>query len=159
MSTMAASVAPVRKQVVIQAPREHVFKVFTQGIDRWWPRQHHIGKTPPTKFIIEPTLGGRWYATHEDGSETNTGRVLEWDPPQRIVLSWQLKGDWSYDPDFVTRVVVDFTEQGPRTTVVDFEHRDLEKYGDGADEVRKGIDSPQGWGMIFALFAEEAARE
>jgi uncharacterized protein YndB with AHSA1/START domain len=158
MSSMAATIQPVRKQVTVEAPRAHVFDVFVNGIDRWWPRQHHIGKTPATEFVVEPREGGRWYTKHEDGSETDTGRVLVWDPPIRLVLSWQLKADWSYDPDFVTEIEVTFTEQGPRTTLVQLEHRDLEKFGVGAEELRKGIDSPEGWGMIMGLFAVEAAK-
>jgi uncharacterized protein YndB with AHSA1/START domain len=158
MSTMSATIPPVRKQVTVEAPRAHVFDVFVNGIDRWWPRAHHIGKTPATKFIIEPHVGGRWYATHEDGSETNTGRVLVYDAPKRILLSWQLKVDWSYDPDFSTDVEVTFEEQGPNTTLVTLEHRDLEKYGVGAEELRKGIDGPGGWGAIVQGFAAEAAK-
>jgi uncharacterized protein YndB with AHSA1/START domain len=157
-NTTPAQVPPVRKQVTVKAPRAHVFDVFINGIDRWWPRMHHIGKTPVTKFIIEACEGGRWYATHEDGTETNTGRVLVWNPPKRVVLSWQLKVDWSYDPDFMTEVEVTFEEQGQATTLVTLEHRDLERYGDGAEQLRKGIDSPDGWGMIMTRFAEEAAR-
>ena len=158
MSTMAPTIPPVRKQVTVNAPRAHVFNVFVNGIDRWWPRQHHIGKTPPTAFIIEPKKGGRWYATHEDGTETNTGYVIAYDAPQRVVLAWQLKVDWSFDPDFVTEVEVTFAEDGPNTTVVTLEHRDLDKYGVGADKLREGIDSPEGWGGIMRLFAEEAAK-
>jgi uncharacterized protein YndB with AHSA1/START domain len=158
MSISAATIPPVRKQVTVNAPKAHVFDVFVNGIDRWWPRQHHIGKTPATAFIIEPRIGGRWYATHEDGTETNTGRVLTWDPPNRVVLSWQLRIDWSYDPEFVTEVEVTFNEQTPGTTIVTLEHRNLDRYGVGADKLREGIDSPEGWGMIMGRFAEEAAK-
>ena len=159
MSSMTASIPPVRKQVTVNAPRAHVFDVFVNGIDRWWPRQHHIGKTPPTKFVIEAKDKGRWYATHEDGSETNTGYVMVWDPPKRLVLAWQLRADWSFDPNFVTEVEITFVEEGPSTTVVTLEHRDLEKFGAAAEGLRKGVDSGEGWGFILGLFAQEAGRQ
>ncbi len=77
---------------------------------------------------------------------------------RHIVLAWQLRIDWSFDPDFVTEVEVTFAEEGPNVTVVTLEHRDLDKYGVGADTLREGIDSPEGWGAIMANFAAEAAK-
>jgi len=151
-----AKVEPVRKHVVIEAPQAHVFNVFTRDIDKWWPREHHIGKSPLKQAILEPRDGGRWYAISEDGSECDTGKVLSWDPPNRVVLAWQITADWQYDPDFVTEVEVTFTAEGPRTTRVDLEHRNLARYGLKAEELRKGIDAPTGWGLIFANFARVA---
>jgi uncharacterized protein YndB with AHSA1/START domain len=149
-------IAPVRKQVVVNASVDHAFRVFTDGIDRWWPRQHHIGATPMARAVIEPGVGGRWYAISQDGSEVDTGRVLVWEPPNRIVLAWQITADWKYDPDFVTEVEVTFTPDGPKRTVVVLEHRDLERYGATAEELRKGVDSPEGWGHIMQSFADAA---
>jgi uncharacterized protein YndB with AHSA1/START domain len=150
------SVPPVRKQLVVKASRERCYTLFTDGIDRWWPREHHIGKSPLKKAVLEPRAGGRWYAVSMDGSECDTGKVLVWDPPSRLVLAWQINSEWQFDPDFVTEVEVTFTELGPKETRVDFEHRNLERYGVKAIDLRKQIDDPKGWHGTLDRFAKEA---
>jgi len=152
-------VEPVRKEIVVKASAEHAFRVFTEGMDRWWPRQHHIGKSPLKRAVLEGRAGGRWYSICEDGSECDVGKVLTWDPPHRLVLAWQITANWQYDPSFTTEVQVDFRAQGPKTTKVELEHRDLHRYGAAAEGLRKEIDSDGGWRLIverFAKVAEEA---
>ncbi|MEP6494938.1 MAG: SRPBCC family protein [bacterium] len=151
--TAVATIEPVRKHVIIEASQERVFQTFTRDIDTWWPRQHHIGTSPLKRAVLEPMAGGRWYSVCEDGSECTTGRVLAWDPPKRVVLAWQITAQWQYDPDLITEVEVTFTAEGPRTTRVDLEHRNLERYGVSAVEFRKSIDASQGWGLILSNFA------
>ncbi|HXJ21845.1 MAG TPA: SRPBCC family protein [Polyangia bacterium] len=154
-----STVPPVRKELVVAASADHAFKVFTDGIDRWWPRQHHIGKSPLRREVLEAGVGGRWYGLSEDGTECDVGRVLVWDPPHRLVLAWQITSDWKFDPDFVTEVEVTFTAEGPRTTRLVLEHRDLHRYGLAEPAYRRSIDSPTGgWGFILQRFADEAAR-
>ena len=99
-----STIEPVIKQIVVETSQERAFQVFTDGIDRWWPREHHIGKSPLKRAVIEPQQGGRWYAICEDGTECDTGKVLAWDPPRRVLLAWQLTAKWEYDPSFVTEV-------------------------------------------------------
>jgi uncharacterized protein YndB with AHSA1/START domain len=149
-------VEPVKKQIIVQATPERAFAVFTAGIDRCWPREHHIGKSPLKRAVLEEQAGGRWYAVSEDGSECEVGKVLSWEPPRRLLLAWQITGDWQYDPAFVTEVEVTFTPQGPHRTRVDLEHRDLDRYGDKAAAFRKSVDSAGGWGKIVAEFAKAA---
>jgi uncharacterized protein YndB with AHSA1/START domain len=149
-------VEPVRKQLVVEASQDHAFKVFVEGIDRWWPRQHHIGKSPMARAVIEPRPDGRWYAVCQDGSECDTGKVLVWDPPRRLVLAWQITADWKFDPAFLTEVEVTFSAEGPRRTRVDFEHRHLERYGVAGPEIRRMIDAPGGWGLTLDAFAQAA---
>lgn len=150
------AIAPVRKEIVVEAPAAHAFRVFTDGVDRWWPRQHHIGKSPLKRAVIEPGMGGRWYSVCEDGSECDIGRVLAWDPPHRLVMSWQINGAWQFDPAFVTEVEVTFTPDGPAKTTVVVEHRDLERYGAQAAAIREMIGADTGWGLIVNNFAEAA---
>jgi len=152
-----AAIEPVRKHIVIEAPQERVFQTFTRDIDKWWPREHHIGTSPLACQELETTVGGRWYSVCEDGSECNVGKVLEWDPPKRVVLAWQLTAQWQYDPDLITEVEVTFTAEGPRTTRVDLEHRNLERFGVSAVELRNSIDSPSGWGLLLSNFAAVAS--
>jgi uncharacterized protein YndB with AHSA1/START domain len=152
------SVPPVRKELVVAATAERAFQVFTDGVDRWWPRQHHIGDSPLKRAVIEPGVGGRWYGLSEDGTECLVGKVLVWAPPQRLVLAWQITSDWKYDPAFVTEVEVTFTAEGPKTTRVVLEHRDLHRYGLAEPSYRKSIDSPTGgWGFILQSYARAAA--
>jgi len=153
------NVEAVRKKVVVATSAERAFRVFTDGIDRWWPREHHIGASPLKRAVLEPRAGGRWYAVCEDGSECDTGKVLTWDPPHRLVLGWQITAQWKFDPGFLTEVEVTFTPEGPKKTLVQLEHRNLERYGASATELRKSIDSPGGWGQTLENFAAAAASE
>ena len=82
--------------------------------------------------------------------------MLLWQPPERIILAWQLNADWQYDPDFVTELEVRFIAEGDSTTRVELEHRDLEKYGEKAAEIRATLDSPDGWNGALAFYAEVA---
>jgi uncharacterized protein YndB with AHSA1/START domain len=154
-----SGVPPVRKQILVAASQEHAFRVFTDGIDRWWPRQHHIGASPLKRQVLEPRLGGRWYSVCEDGSECDVGRVLVWEPPRRLVLSWQITAEWRHDATFVTEVEVTFTAEGARRTRVELEHRLLERYGDAAPALREQIDKPGGWGATLESFARAAGGE
>jgi uncharacterized protein YndB with AHSA1/START domain len=149
--------APVRKSIHVNAPPERAFDVFANGIGRWWPKSHKIGKADLDEPVIEPREGGRWYERDVDGSECEIGRVLVWDPPSRLVLAWQLTADWAYDADLVTEVEVLFTRDANGTRV-DLEHRHLERMGESADAARESVDSPNGWGLILQLFSDEAAR-
>jgi uncharacterized protein YndB with AHSA1/START domain len=152
-----SGIEPVRKQILVEASQEHAFRVFTMGIDRWWPREHHIGKSPLKRAVLEPRVDGRWYSVCEDDSECDVGKVLAWDPPRRLVLAWQLNAEWQYDADFVTEVEVDFAVEGPRRTRVTIEHRNLERYGLAAASLRRALDSPGGWGGTLGSFANVAS--
>jgi uncharacterized protein YndB with AHSA1/START domain len=148
--------APVRKTVMVKAGAQKAFDVFTSGMGRWWPASHSTSKSPLKDVVVEPRAGGRWFELGADGSETNWGKVLAWDPPSRVLLAWQLTKDWSYDPAFETEVEVTFTPRADGLTEVTLEHRNLERFGEAAETVRAAIDSPGGWGSIIAEFARVA---
>jgi uncharacterized protein YndB with AHSA1/START domain len=150
------SIAPVKKETVVEASQERAFRVFTSGINRWWPREHHIGTSPLKTMVIEERAGGRWYAICEDGSECGVGKVLAWEPPRRILLAWQITAEWQYDPDFVTEAEVNFVVEGAKRTRVTIEHRNLERFGVKADALRKELDSPGGWEATIGHFAKVA---
>ncbi|HWW78084.1 MAG TPA: SRPBCC family protein [Steroidobacteraceae bacterium] len=150
--------APVRKSVVVKADVERSFNAFTSRIGKWWPRTHTIGSTPLADVIIEPRVGGRWYERSGDGAECEWGKVLAWDPPGRLILAWQVDGDWKYNPALVLEVEVTFTALEAGVTRVDLEHRNLERYGDRAAEVREKIGSDRGWlGILKAFVADTEA--
>jgi uncharacterized protein YndB with AHSA1/START domain len=151
------SVAPVRKQIVVDAPQARAFRVFTERMELWWPRGHHIGKSPLHKIVLETHVDGRWYEIGEDGAPCDWGRVLAWEPPRRVLLAWQIDGNWQFDPKLVTEVEVRFIAEGANRTRVELEHRDLERFGAAAAAVRESIDSQGGWTEILRLFGEAAA--
>jgi uncharacterized protein YndB with AHSA1/START domain len=152
-------VQPVRKEVVVDAPVERAFRVFTDKFDRWWPREHHIGKSEMQRAVIEPRVGGRWFEVGMDGIECDWGKVLVWEPPRRVVMQWQLNAAWEYDPELHTEVEISFETLGPMRTRVQLEHRGLERMGEAAAEVRAGLDSDQGWITHLTLFAADLSNE
>jgi uncharacterized protein YndB with AHSA1/START domain len=145
-------IAPVRKQLVVQASQSRAFAVFTAEMSRWWPATHSILKSPLKECIVEPRVGGRWYAVGEDGSSCETGYVIAWQPPQALVLAWQINAEWQFDPELVTEVEVRFIAESADTTRVELEHRHLERMGGKAAEARDAVDSPGGWSAILGSF-------
>ncbi|MGA7924465.1 MAG: SRPBCC family protein [Candidatus Sulfotelmatobacter sp.] len=145
----------IRKQLMVEAPLDRAFRVFTANMGAWWPKEHHIGKATLKDCVIEPKVNGRWYELGEDGTACEWGKVLAWDPPRRVVLAWQLNAEFRYDPNFSTEVEVSFTTLGSQRTRVDFEHRNLERFGAAAE--RLGKEMGEGWGKILQSFVRMAA--
>jgi uncharacterized protein YndB with AHSA1/START domain len=150
--------APVRKSLFVKATPQRSFEVFAANMGKWWPKSHSIGDNPQVDVIVEPRAGGRWYEIFKDGKQCDWGCVLAYEPPHRLVLGWQLSAEWTYDPNLLTEVEVTFTPEGDGTRV-NFEHRNLERFGDKAEAVRGAIDSEQGWGAILQNFVEVAEGE
>jgi uncharacterized protein YndB with AHSA1/START domain len=147
----------VRKRVTVEAPVDKAFRVFTEGIDSWWSREHHIGATELKRAVLEPREGGRWYEIGVDEAECEWGRVLHWEPPSRLVLAWQIDGSWHFDPTLVTEVEVRFVAETPDRTRVELEHRNLERFGDAQEQIRVSFDSPGGWQGLLGAFAQATA--
>jgi uncharacterized protein YndB with AHSA1/START domain len=151
----------VRKTITVAAPQQRAFDVFTTGMTDWWLRDsHYIGDRSPEAVVIEPHAGGRWFERAPDGKECDWGRVLEWEPPARVLLAWHLDADWKYDPDPAksTALEVQFISEGPAATRVELAHRGFEVHGERSQEVHGGIDSPEGWSGLLKLFAAAAER-
>jgi len=144
--------APIRKSFVVNASQAHAFEVFTDGFDRWWPRTHHVGATPLKRVVLEPGVGGRWYSVHEGGEEQPWGDVLEWEPPSRLVLAWRIDHTFHCDPNLLTEVEVRFTPLNDNRTLVDFEHRHLERLGDSEAALQTLTRMDSGWGLILGHY-------
>src|ERR1700761_9582198 len=142
-------ITQINKEIQVAASQETCFTIFTQQMDAWWPKAYHIGACPMRNAVLEPGPDGRWYSTHADGSEVNIGKVLTWDPYGKIVLAWQIDGNFQYDPNLITEVEVQFIAEGPESTKVLFAHKNLERLAGGA-KVIEGMD--EGWGSIMQLF-------
>jgi uncharacterized protein YndB with AHSA1/START domain len=151
--------AVVRRTITVAASQQRAFEVFTAGFGSWWPKAYHIGASDMADFILEPNVGGRWYEVGVDGAQCDTGRVLAYDPPDRVVIAWQLNDQWQYDPDLAhaSEVEVRFIPEGPSQTRVELEHRGFDRHGAGGEGVRAGIGAPTGWTYVLELFAKAAA--
>jgi len=152
MNDVSQRIAPaaIRKTIEVRAPIARAFEVFATRMGEWWHKEHSIAKgTMQMDVRIEPKAGGRWYEVGADGSEHVWGRVLAYEPPHRLLLAWQLTREFQYDPNFETTVEVRFEERDG-LTMVEFEHRDLERMGADAAELLEGMDG--GWGMLLGLF-------
>jgi uncharacterized protein YndB with AHSA1/START domain len=152
MSMVTIRPAPVRRSIVVKADVNTSFSAFAGKIGRWWPRSKSIGACAQTDVVLEGRAGGRWYERGEDGSECEWGKVLQWEPPSRLVLAWQIDGNWKHDPAFVTEVEVTFTALGTNETRVDIEHRNLERFGDRGARIRDAFDSEEGWNGVLKSF-------
>src|SRR5262249_6190334 len=128
-----------------------------EGFGSWWPlKTHKLGAQAAKTAIIEPRLGGRWFERKLDGSECDWGRVLVWEPPERLVLSWEISSDWLPDTTVHTEVEIRFIADGPNTTTVQLEHRNLDQYAGKTEMMRSIFDSEGGWGGILQRFVNLA---
>jgi uncharacterized protein YndB with AHSA1/START domain len=110
--------------------------------------------------ILEPRAGGRWYEQGVDGSECDWGQVLAWEPPHRLVVTWQINGQWQYDPDpeHASEIEVRFSADGPTQTTIELEHRHLDRLVDG-QALRDGITGGGGWPSLLEAFAKAATNQ
>ena len=141
----------------VQAPQAVAWRVFTEKMGTWWPLAHYkIGKAAAVDAVLEPRVGGRWYERGDDGSSCDWGRVLAWEPCERLVLSWDITADWQYDPELHTEIEIRFVAEGKSATRVELEHRRLDRYGERREEMRRIFDKEGDWGKQLARFAAAA---
>jgi uncharacterized protein YndB with AHSA1/START domain len=154
MSTTSDTTA-VRSSVVVEAPIERAFSMFTEGIGTWWDKDHHILEGELAEMVFEPRVGGHVLDRGVDGSECRWARVLAFDPPERFVISWDINLQWKLetDPSKTSEIEVRFTAEGPSRTRVELEHRHLERHGDGWEGMRDAVGSPNGWDGGLRKFA------
>ncbi len=155
--TLESDPNSVRKVIQVRAPLSVAWRVFTERLGTWWPLAHYkIGKTRAIDAVLEPRVGGRWYERGEDGSTCEWGTVLAWEPPARLVLSWDITADWQYDPELKTEIEVRFVAEGDRSTRVELEHRRLDRFGARREEMRRVFDKEGDWGRLLEGFAAAA---
>ena len=154
-----STIPPVVRTVTVAAPVDLAFTVFTKSLNSWWPPSHRIGAAEIAEAVLECRPGGRWYERGVDGTECDWGRVLVWEPPHRLVLTWQITGEWRYDPDpaHASEIEVRFTAVDAQTTRVELEHRLLERLGPSAGALNEAVSGENGWGMILRRYADAVA--
>ena len=152
MSTQAAETS-VSNAIVVDAPQERAFEVFTAGIGTWFPSEYNLMDTEIVERVFEPRVGGHIYDKGANGGECHWGRVLAYEPPSRVVFSWDIGAYWQIetDPDKTSEVEVRFTPEGERTRV-ELEHRHLDRHGDGWEGMREGVSSPTAWPLYLERY-------
>jgi uncharacterized protein YndB with AHSA1/START domain len=150
------SAAPVRQSVVVEAPIEHAFKVFTEQFGSFKPSEHNLLAVPIAETVFESRVGGHVYDRGVDGSECRWARVLAYEPPNRVLLSWDISPQWQIetDPERTSEWEVRFTAETPHRTRVELEHRKLDRHGDGWQSVRDGVAGDQGWPLYLRRYAD-----
>jgi uncharacterized protein YndB with AHSA1/START domain len=154
MTTQAQDTS-VRTEIVVNASAERAFRVFTEHFDRIKPREHNMLGVDIAESVFEPRVGGRVFDRGVDGSECQWARVLAYDPPARIVFSWDINPYWQIETDLdkTSEVEVRFVAETADRTRVELEHRNLDRHGDGWEGTRDGVQGEQGWPLYLERFA------
>ena len=153
MTRTAAAV--VRREIVVTAPVAKAFEVFTARFGDFKPREHNLLAAPITETVFEPRVGGHIYDRAADGSECRWARILAYDPPNRVVFSWDIGPTWQVETNLenTSEVEVRFIADGPDRTRVELEHRNLDRHGPGWESVRDGIANDGGWPLYLNRYA------
>jgi uncharacterized protein YndB with AHSA1/START domain len=155
MSTQAAETS-VRASIVVEAPIERAFSVFTKDFGSFKPPEHNMLAVKIAETVFEPRVGGHLYDRGVDGSECRWARVLAYEPPNRVVLSWDISPQWQIETDLekTSEVEVRFISETPERTRVELEHRHLDRHGEGWEQERDGVAAPDGWPLYLQRFAD-----
>jgi uncharacterized protein YndB with AHSA1/START domain len=150
-----ADVAVVRREIVVDAPIEKAFTVFTDRFGDFKPPEHNLLSVPIAETVFEPVVGGNIVDRGTDGSECRWARILAYDPPHRVVFSWDIGPTWQVetDPGRTSEVEVTFIAESPDRTRVELEHRHIDRHGPGWEAVRDGIGNDQGWSLYLDRYA------
>ncbi len=152
----SASATSIRHEIVVEAPIERAFSVFTEGFGSFKPPEHNMLGVELAETVFEPRMGGDVYDRGVDGSVCRWARVLAYEPPDRVVISWDINPQWQIETDLdkTSEVEVRFTSETPDRTRVELEHRSLDRHGVGWEAVRDGVDDEAGWPTYLSRFAD-----
>ena len=158
MSTQSTA-APVHTHTVVEAPIQRAFDVFTQEMQSWWPDDHHILEGQLAEMIFEPRAGGRIYDRGTDGHECTWARILAYEPPDRLVFTWDISPQWQIETDRerTSEVEVRFIAETESRSRVELEHRGLERHGDGWEGMYGAVSSEGGWPKTLSAYAARFA--
>jgi len=155
--TMQTAEKSVRTSVLVEAPIERAFHVFTEEMASWWHPEHHILRGELAEMVFEPRVGGYIYDRGVDGNECRWARVLAYEPPHRLIFSWDVSLRWELETDReeTSEVEVRFEADGAERTGVELEHRNLDRHGEGWEGMRDAVGSPGGWPDGMRRFAQQ----
>jgi uncharacterized protein YndB with AHSA1/START domain len=151
----------VRSSIVVDAPIERAFRVFTEDFGRFKPPEHNMLGVEIKETVFEPRVGGNLYDRGVDGSECRWARILAYQPPTRVMLSWDISPQWQIETDRekTSEVEVRFIAETPDRTRVELEHRNLERHGEGWEGVSAGVAGDDGWPLYLRRFAALFGKE
>jgi uncharacterized protein YndB with AHSA1/START domain len=149
----------IRTDIVVEAPQDRAFRVFVEQFDKVKPREHNMLAVDIAESVFEPQPGGRVYDRGVDGSECQWARVIAYEPPERLVFTWDISPHWQLETDLnrASEVEVRFLVESPERTRIELEHRHLDRHGDGWEGLREGVAGDQGWPLYLARYADLVA--
>jgi uncharacterized protein YndB with AHSA1/START domain len=152
---MTQTQTAVHVELVVEAPIERAFTVFTERFGDIKPPEHNLLSSPIADTVLEPHVGGHIVDRAVDGSECRWARILAFDPPHRLLFSWDISPRWQLegDPELTSEVEVRFVADGPERTLVELEHRNLDRHGSGWESLGEGVEGDQGWPLYLARYA------
>ena len=145
----------VRREIVVESPIERAFTVFTERFGDFKPPEHNMLSVPIAKTVFEPRVGGHIYDRGVDGSECRWARILAYEPPNRVVFSWDIGPQWQIEtePEDTSEVEVRFIAETPQRTRVELEHRNIERHGPGWQSISEGVAGDAGWPLYLTRYA------
>jgi len=157
--TRSATDTTIRHQITVDAPLERAFKVFVEDFDRIKPREHNLLGVEIAETVFEGRAGGHIYDRGVDGSECRWARVLAYEPPHRVVFTWDISPRWQLEHDLerASEVEVRFVAESDERTRVELEHRHLDRHGEGWEGVRDGVAADDGWPLYLRRYADVLA--
>jgi hypothetical protein len=152
---MTKTEATVRHHVVVDAAIDRAFSVFTERFGDFKPREHNLLNGPIAETVFEPWVGGNIVDRAVDGTQCRWARILVYEPPVRVVFSWDISPQWTLvtDHDMSSEVEVRFHAETPQRTRVELEHRRLERHGPDWEAVAHGVEADGGWPLYLAGYA------
>lgn len=158
--TIPTKQTSIRTHVVVEAPIERAFRVFTAQFDKIKPREHNLLGVEIAESVFEARAGGRIYDRGIDGSECQWARVVAYEPPERVVFTWDISPAWQLETDLAraSEVEVRFVAETATRTRVEVEHRHLDRHGDGWEGLRDAVSGGEGWPLYLSRYADEVAR-
>jgi uncharacterized protein YndB with AHSA1/START domain len=154
--TTQTSQTSTKTDIVVDVSQERAFRVFTEEFDRIKPREHNMLDVDIAESVFEPHVGGHIYDRGVDGSECRWARVLAYEPPERLVFTWDISPHWQLETDLAraSEVEVRFISESPDRTRVELEHRNLDRHGDGWEGLREGVGGADGWPLYLSRYAD-----
>lgn len=145
----------VRRHVVVGAEIAQAFKTFTERFGDFKPPEHNLMRVPIAETVFEPRVGGHIFDRAADGTECRWASVLAYEPPHRLVFSWDISPQWTIeaDPARTSEVEVRFVAEAADRTRVEIEHRHLDRHGPGWESIGESVGSDGGWPLYLARFA------
>jgi uncharacterized protein YndB with AHSA1/START domain len=154
--TTQSQATSIMHEVVVDVPIDRAFSVFTEDFDQFKPREHNLLSVEIAETVFEPRVGGHLYDRGVDGSECRWARVLAYEPPNRVVISWDISPQWQIETDLekTSEVEVRFIAEAPARTRVELEHRKLDRHLEGWESVREGVNGDAGWPLYLQRYTE-----